>query len=50
MFGKNPFSEYRATQQQVQERTASDCKGMICKKCGDKFGMPTEGSCMYDWK
>lgn len=50
MFGKNPFNEYRATQQQVQERTAADCKGMVCKKCGDKFGMPTEGSCMYDSK
>ena len=23
---------------------------MVCKNCGDKFGMPTEGSCMYDSK
>lgn len=50
MFGKNPFNEYRATQQQVQERTAADCNGMVCKNCGDTYGNPTEGSCMYDSK
>lgn len=50
MFGKNPFSEFRATQQQVQERTAADCNGMVCKNCGDTYGNPTEGSCMYDSK
>lgn len=50
MFGKNPFNEYRATQQQVQERTAADCSGMVCKNCGDTYGNPTEGSCMYDSK
>ena len=50
MFDKNPFNEYRATQQQVQERTAADCEGMVCKKCGDTYGNPTEGSCMYDSK
>ena len=50
MFGKNPFSEYRATQQQVQERTHAECQGMVCKNCGDKYGNPTEGSCMYDSK
>lgn len=35
---------------QIEERTAADCKEMVCKNCGDKFGMPTEGSCMYDSK
>lgn len=50
MFGKNPFSEYRATQQQVQERTSAECNGMVCKNCGDTYGNPTEGSCMYDSK
>lgn len=50
MFGKNPFNEYRATQQQVQERTHAECQGMVCKNCGDKYGNPTEGSCMYDSK
>ena len=34
----------------VKERTEADCEGMVCKNCGDKFGMPTEGSCMYDSK
>jgi hypothetical protein len=50
MFGKNPFNEYRATQQQVQERTSAECNGMVCKNCGDTYGNPTEGSCMYDSK
>ena len=50
MFGKNPFSEYRAAQQQVQERTSAECNGMVCKNCGDTYGNPTEGSCMYDSK
>lgn len=50
MFDKNPFSEYRATQQQVQERTSAECNGMVCKNCGDTYGNPTEGSCMYDSK
>lgn len=50
MFGKNPFSEFRATQQQVQERTHAECQGMVCKNCGDTYGNPTEGSCMYDSK
>ena len=50
MFDKNPFSEYRATQQQVQERTSAECNGMVCKNCGDEYGNPTEGSCMYDSK
>jgi hypothetical protein len=34
----------------VLERTESDCEGMVCKSCGDKFGMPTEGSCKYESK
>lgn len=34
----------------VKERTEADCEGMVCKNCGDKFGMPTEGKCMYDSK
>ena len=50
MFNKNPFSEFRATQQQVQERTSAECNGMVCKNCGDTYGNPTEGSCMYDSK
>ena len=50
MFGTNPFNEYRATQQPVQERTSAECNGMVCKNCGDTFGNPTEGSCMYDSK
>lgn len=36
--------------EEIEERTAADCKEMVCKNCGDKFGMPTEGSCMYDSK
>jgi hypothetical protein len=34
----------------VKERTEADCEGMVCKNCGDKFGMPTEAKCMYDSK
>ena len=34
----------------VEERTEADCENMVCKNCGDKFGMPTERSCMYDSK
>ena len=34
----------------VKERTEADCEGMVCKNCGDEYGQPTEGSCMYDSK
>ena len=34
----------------IKERTDADCEGMVCKNCGDRYGQPTEGSCMYDSK
>jgi len=49
----NPFNKSAGPLQSAQpvlERTESDCEGMICKSCGDKFGMPTEGSCKYESK
>ena len=42
------FSDIRA--QISEQRTAADCAGMVCKNCGDEYGQPTEGSCMYDSK
>ena len=42
------FSDIRA--QISEQRTAADCAGMVCKNCGDVYGQPTEGSCMYDSK
>ena len=47
MFGNNPFTS-GATQNMVQERTEADCKGMVCKSCGDTYGKPTNEKCMYD--
>ena len=49
MFGNNPFTS-GATQNMVQERTEADCKGMVCKSCGDTYGKPTNEKCMYDSK
>ena len=45
----NPFKS-GATQETVQERTEDDCKGMVCKSCGDTYGKPTNEKCMYDSK
>ena len=50
MFGNNPFNKEWATHQQVQEKTEADCKGMVCKSCGDTYGKPTNEKCMYDSK
>ena len=49
----NPFNKSVSpleSAQPVLERTEAECEGMICKSCGDKFGMPTEGSCKYESK
>lgn len=40
----------KAMKDNVQERTESDCKGMVCKSCGDTYGKPTNEKCMYDSK
>ena len=49
-YAKMGYTHDKPKMESVQERTAADCKGMVCKNCGDVFGMPTEGSCMYDSK